>query len=394
MTPEAGVWGRVREYAVPFVAFLVVATIMSKVQLSVAVHHATGPYRSFTWAPTFTDMSGKLAWGAGDYRVIATSGYPRGAGLEAAFPGFALLIRYLAQVLDARIETVETVSSLLSGLAATLLLWKWLLVRGIDRPARVAALAVFLAFPYSFMIYGIGYNDVLLLPLVIGAFVLVETDRPVLAGLVGALATFTRPNAVALLPALVVFELVTSGAIAPGRHLDLRRMGVRRWGVLLSAGGIAAYAAWLARHTGSPFTFLTAQQSYGHLPLTNPNTLFKIGLYDNRNRVLGLGLVRWNHLLAAVVLVAAVALLPRLVRRLGWAYGAFAISLLAITWVGTIGFAPAGRYLLPALPFYAGAIGDWLAAHRRVAVVLVIAFGALSLWLTVLFARTDIWLEW
>lgn len=65
-------------------------------------------------------------------------------------------------------------------------------LKGIEEPATRTALAQFLVYPYSFMLFGVVYSDGLLVALVLGALVLAESDRCVVAGLVGAAATQRR----------------------------------------------------------------------------------------------------------------------------------------------------------------------------------------------------------
>lgn len=377
----------------PALAWLVITTVMSKVQMWAAHHHLPDNNPPLRWGPTFLLVGGKAGWGSGDYWKIADHGYRLDEGVEAAFPGYALVVRWASQLTGHPIIPTEVVVSTLSGLVATVLFWRWMRVRGIDLGARRAALAVFLAYPYSFLLFGIAYNDPFLLPLVLGSMILVETKRPVWAGVVGAMATFTRPNALPLIVALLAYELIRTGAVtARPWKFEPGRMRWRPLGVLLSVGGVAAYSAWLQHHAGDPLYWLRGQQSYGHKPVTDITGWLKVSVFDAPG-TLGTGWTTANHVLSLAALVAAVALFPVVWRRLGVAWALLAAGVWVIAWQGSIGFAPAGRYLLPALPLYTAAVGPWLARHRWVLVPTVALMAVASVTLTILFSR-PVFLEW
>ena len=59
-------------------------------------------------------------------------------------------------------------------------------------------------YPYAFYLYGTVYADALFVAASIGAFVLLERNRPWVAGGVGALATAGRPIGIAVLVGLTV----------------------------------------------------------------------------------------------------------------------------------------------------------------------------------------------
>ena len=84
--------------------------------------------------------------------------------------------------------------------------------------ARSAALfaAALLLFPYAWYLYGAVYADALFVLCAIGAFYLVEKDRPVLAGLVAAVATATRPVGIAMVIGLVAVLDLFSGVELDG----------------------------------------------------------------------------------------------------------------------------------------------------------------------------------
>src|SRR6185503_7550 len=125
---------------------------------------------------------------------------------------------------------------------------------------------------------------------VLGAFVLLERDRPVLAGIVGMLATAGRPVGMGVVLGLVAVTLERRGAlVVPGLErvrargwrgawsearagaggrpwagawslvapaFAPRRLRARDAGVLLSLGGLVAWMRYLAVTFGDPLLFV------------------------------------------------------------------------------------------------------------------------------------------
>ncbi|MFN8018569.1 MAG: hypothetical protein U0P45_10640 [Acidimicrobiales bacterium] len=88
---------------------------------------------------------------------------------------------------------------------------------------------------------------------------------------------------------------------------------------------------------------------------------------------------RLHEVASLALLIGAIATIRPIWRRLGSAYAAYVALLVAMSWSGTYDFAPAGRYLLPALPVLAAVWAPWLAARRWVAGAVLVASGALCL---------------
>jgi hypothetical protein len=80
------------------------------------------------------------------------------------------------------------------------------------------------------------------------------------------------------------------------------------------------------------------------------------------------------------------ALVPVVARRFGWAYAAFTAGVLLLPIIGTKDFMGTGRYVLVAFPIFA-VIGEWLARRPRLRTPVLIASGALLVFLTSMFAR-------
>lgn len=405
----AGPWS----YVVPVGAWCIGAVLVPSMArfMNARVFWSPIPWRDALGMPWRYDPTGRIGWGTGDYWAIADHGYWLSEHREAAFPLVGLLARWTSWHTGHEIAPAQVVVALVSGLAATVLFWAFLRVRDVGPRAQVVALLLFLTYPFSFLLFGYGYSDPTLVALLLGAFVLAEHRRPVLAGLVGALATASRPNALPLVVGLLVLELSRSGAVevlvagwaAPMRswrprtllRLDLRRMRPSQWGVLLSAGGVAAYSIYLMGHAGSPIYWLTAQSYYGHGSVLSPRTWTKVDFLDWPGWIVTNLPWAVNELAAAILLLGAVALVPAVHRRLGPAYSVFVTGVLLIGWVGPRGFAPGGRYLLPALPFLLVVVAEWLQERSRLLALTLSTFVVSSLLLVGAFVLGGwLWLEW
>ena len=386
-----------------------VALVVNWVQQ--VTYHATHPPGGGRFRPLpgwFEASAGRIAWDAGLYLRVAQYGYRPAEQLEAGFPAYALAIRS-GRMLGMDPQTAAVLVSMASGLAAAVLCWRWCEQRGLDLSARRTALALVLLYPYAFMVFGVAYSDPLLLALVLGTAVLAESGRWTLAGLVGGLATATRPTGLVVVPFLVVLVLERTGALVvptalPGggawrdrlraswttlRGIRLRRGRLRpaHAAVLLSLWGIAAYMVFLARRTGNPFYFWSVQDSgYGHGGLLDPRTWLKVSFLELPGlEVHHVGDVL-NELAATAVFAGAVLVAPAVGRRFGRGYTVLVWVLALMVWVFDRWLAPGGRYFLPAVPFVAAWAAPSLARRPALRTGVLVAFGASSLALAAGFA--------
>ena len=357
--------------------------------------------------PDILGSAYRVGWGTGDYWNVAEHGYVRSQGLEAVFPAMAIAMRAVAG-LTGDLMSAGVLVSTVSGLAATLLFWLWMSEIGVTGKEQRIAVWLFLLYPYSFLLAGIAYSDELLLALVVATLLFVEKRWTLAAGVVAGIATFTRPNALPLIPALIVMTLCRDGVIAirherdpaaatSGRRrvaFDRSRLRLGQTASLLSVSGVAAYAAWLARHRGDPFYFVRAQNAYGHQEVTELSAWLKMKFINGIPHFTGSMAEAANHVVTLPFIVGFVALVPTVRRRFGEGYCVFLVGLLLLTWVGTIGFAPAGRYLLPALPMGAAIAARWLCHRRRARWLTYAVLGGLSIALAATFGYGGIWAEW
>ena len=350
--------------------FLAVAAVLYLVMGLVAprLPEAAGPHL----APPFTGhayLKGWAQWDSGWYERIAADGYSWVRGQQATvafFPAYPLVVRAVAG-LGASPYVAGIGVTLAAGAAVAALLLTWLRDR-LSPPAAWTALAAFLAFPYAFYLYGVVYADALFVAAVLGAFLLLEADRPVLAGLAGAVATAARPVGVVLVVALVVRALERRGALRPegGGLVDLHRARPADAGVLLSVVGLGAWCAYLWARFGDPFAFATAQAAWHQG--AGPSTWLKVQFFRDAADLRSPG--AWLLFMAHPALtVAAAGLVPRVFRRFGAGYGLYVALLIGLSALSTKNFFGMARYLLAAFPCFA-VLGEVLvgrAALRRAA---------------------------
>ena len=214
--------------------------------------------------PGLTFRQAARVWDVGWYLDIASNGYPAEIPMAsghpaqnstAFFPLFPLVVRAVDRLTPLDALQAGVVLALLGGAVTTVLLW--LLVRRVadgDTADRAAVLLGF--FPGSF-VFLFGYSEALMLPLAVGALLALAHRKWVLAGLLGALATASRPNGIGVvLAAAGVAFVVLRGSASGGRRWQVMAAPV------LAASGIAAYAGYLWLRYGDPFVSWSTQR-YG-----------------------------------------------------------------------------------------------------------------------------------
>ena len=389
-------------------------------------------------------FEGWARWDAFWYRSIAEDGYVYYPGVQSSvafFPGYPILIRVVALAVG-NVFVAGSITTLVCGLLAARGLWAWLTSRMSVRAAGVT-LALVLLYPFSWYLFGAVYADALFLAAAIGAFVAVDRDRMWTAGLLGFVASASRPTGVAVAIGLVLVTLekrnvgrqvvatavdATVAAAEPaaalaagaesaststgpsagglaGRHLASGRArrrprplhalwlrfdprGFRRQDapLVLAFGGLFAYMAYLGVRFGHPLLFSEIQGVKGWDQPAGWSTWLKLPawqkLHEDPFSDAGLMIV-----VQCVLTLVALALVPRVAKRFGWGYAAFVLAAVAIPLLGSKDFVGLGRYLLPAFPCLA-VVGEALARRRPwlIAVVLTVS-GVALLAMASFFAR-------
>jgi hypothetical protein len=274
----------------------------------------------------FTDVWAR--WDSDFFLRIAQHGYNDSSAAFA--PLYPALVAVLGRLFFGHYIVAGLVVSLLCCLGAFLLLYRLAEDRlGADGAARsVLYLAIF---PMALFLQAV-YSESLFLLLSLAAFALAERGRFAGAGIVTGLAILTRAAGLALLPAL---------AVLAWRH----RERIRALGKLALALPVAAiYPLVLWQQVGHPFAFSDAQDRWHrHLTWAGPFGGLWHGLtsiWHGLEQFLvghGTNVPGTNPMHAAAENVQAFAFLILFGvlavvawRRLGTAYGVFAVVSLAI----------------------------------------------------------------
>jgi len=363
-------------------------------------HPRVGYFRGQPWFEAW------VHWDAGWYREIANHGYSYTPGHQspvAFFPAYPLAMRAGGAVIGSPL-LAGILLTLACGAAVASMLWTWFRDH-MSPTAAMVALALFLVYPYAFYLYGVVYADALFITALVGAFLLLERDQVVAAGLAGALATAARPVGLVVVAGLTMRALERRGVFprgkvdagaggpdtTPGPHrgggiatlVDVRRAQWRDAGVLLSVAGLVAYCLYLASRFGHPFLFADVEKYWGQG--AGPHTWLKIEFL--RNAIHPGDFWAWVAFVAhPVVTLAALALVPRVLRRFGWGYGVYSLLAVGVAAFSTKDFFGCGRYVLAAFPCFAVAAEALVARPRALPWVLAVSAAALVV-MTSLFAR-------
>lgn len=233
-------------------------------------------------------------WDGRWYEKIAVLGYPThvpqgdfyahtGRNAQSAvafFPLYPLLMRGLDRVLPGGADVAGVVLSLLFGALATVLVW---LVAEKVAGRRVAdRAAVLFAFSPGAFVLSLVYAEALLVLLSAACLLALLERRWVLAGVLAALATATRPNATA-----VAIACAWAAGVAIWKEREWRAAVAP----LLAPVGMLAFFVFLWWHTGETLIwFRVESQGWGEridFGWTNLKLIgdFAIHPFHNPNKV-------------------------------------------------------------------------------------------------------------
>jgi Gpi18-like mannosyltransferase len=158
-------------------------------------------------------LDGWTRFDGGWYWHIAKRGYyyagPNNQSAVAFFPAYPLAMRFLTPVFAHPLLAAIAITIACGGLVSVLF-HRWALLRTDGRTALASLLALLL-YPLAYYLTGAAYADAMFLAAVLGAFLAVESDRPFFAGVLGALATATRPVGLAIVVGLFVLTVERPG---------------------------------------------------------------------------------------------------------------------------------------------------------------------------------------
>lgn len=187
-------------------------------------------------------------WDGPHFLELAATGYgpPTDPARIVLFPLYPLMIDLGSYVLPP-LGTAMLIS-LASTIAAAVGLHRLVRLDSPDRLARLAVVAL-VAFPTAYALVA-PYSEALFLALAVWSFVAIRRDDPRLAGILGALAAFTRIQGVFLLPALGLEYLLLR-----------RRLDRDVFWILFVAVGLAGYLAINQAYFGDPLHFVAVQET-------------------------------------------------------------------------------------------------------------------------------------
>ncbi len=370
-------------------------------------HARTGFFPGVPW------LEGWVHFDSGWYRDIANHGYTYTPGRQSSvafFPAYPLAMRAGGAVVGSTL-LAGILITLAAGCGVATMVWTWFRDR-LSPTAAWTALALFLLYPYAFYLFGAVYADAVFIAAALGAFLLLEKDHLWLAGLAGAVATGARPVGLVVVAGLVIRALERRGVFPRGRvdggiggppaqeagHgpppdrepgsgrpalVDLHRIRWRDAAILVSAAGLGAYSFFLARRFGHPFLFADVEKYWGQG--AGPHTWLKVEFFKG---VANFGdPPSWLAYVAhPVVVIVALAFVPRVFRRFGWGYGGFSLLAVGLAAFSTKDFFGSGRYVLAAFPCFAAA-AELLVTHPRLRAWSLGMSAAGLMVLTSLFAR-------
>ena len=294
-----------------------------------------------------------LSWDGRWYLEIVRHGYPhsippnitydQSEARAAFFPVYPLTVR----LVDAIAPGGDTIAALfvnfVLALVAMLLIGRLALRLTDDAEVAERAMVIFAVFPGSFVL-SFAYAEAALIVLSAACLLLLLDERWVLAGLVGALATATRPNGVALVAACAVASFIA---------IRQRRDWTSLVAPLLSPIGFIAFQAFLRHHTDESWPWFRVQReawregtSFGATavrntisflgsPLASPTDVLTVATMI---AMFGVLWCAWRHplplpLLAYVVVVIALMLLPATVTaRPRFLFTAFPLVIPVAAW--------------------------------------------------------------
>lgn len=458
-SPLARAWAGARFPVVTFTSVAVVlytTVALSTRYLSLHEEYPIKEPLSFRGAGL---LEGWVRFDGGWYHSIVTNGYyykPGGQSSIAFFPGYPTLVGLVSRV-TGDVYLAGIVVTFLCGLGLSVVFYRWCAQRSSPHHARVA-LALLLVFPYAWYLYGAMYADALFVLCAVGAFFLIEKDRPILAGIVAAVATATRPVGIAMVVGMVAVLLehrgvivipwfdrvrehgwrrsfrappahpdgvdadpgsdlvgvgsarsgasaatvaastdepsaigaagappatraTTDGASGPGSagsprtrsvlgiRVTLGRLRPADAGVLLSLAGLLGWVGYLWVTFGDPALFVEVQSAPGWDQGQGPSTWFKDVWVERLGDFYGHvknGPATWTLMtytlgvtFQAALVFAFLALIPAVVKRIGWGYATYVLALIAIPVLGSKDWQGTGRYILGSFPVFL-AVAGWM----------------------------------
>ena len=230
-----------------------------------------------------------------------------------------------------------------------------------DAEVAERAMVLFAVFPGSFVL-SFAYAEALLIVLAAVCLWCLLEERWLLAGIVAALATATRPNGVAL---------VAACAVAAGIAIYRRRDWWSIVAPLLAPVGFIAFQVWLSAHTGESTPWWRVQRE-----AWREGTSFGATAISNTLSFLTHPLASPTDALTAASLIAlGVGLWCLWRKRLPWPMVTYCVVVIGLMLLpATVTARP--RFLFTAFPLFICAAAWWPRRDRAVWDLLLVTCGA------------------
>ncbi|GGM77621.1 membrane protein [Longimycelium tulufanense] len=284
----------------------------------------------------------------------------------AFFPGYPLLVRWVAELPGVGLVSAAFAVSVVSGVTAAYGLVR--LGERIGGSRRVGLyLVVFFAASPMAVVLSMAYSEALFCALAVWALVGVLERRWLLAGVCCAAAGLVRPTAGALVVAVGLAALVA---------VIRRRDGWRPWvaGVLAPLG-ILGYLGWVALRTGHLFGWFVLQQRGWDSRFDGGAATWRFGLDALASARSVLEVATVGIVLGAIILLVSGAWL-----RLPWPVLVFSLGVLVMD-LGSNGLMNSkARLLVPAFTLLLPAAIGLAKRRPATAVTVLVGVAVASAW--------------
>jgi hypothetical protein len=321
------------------------------------------PTAEALWRTSSNELANLQArWDTDFYHQIATTGYhwDRATFLHqnvAFFPLYPLLMRWGGALLGGHLLLAGTLISLVAFVAAVSVLYR-LAVIELGEEKAWPAILLLSTYPYA-LFYSVVYTESLFLFLTVGAFYAMRRGYLVAAALAGLAAGLTRPNGLWLaLPLLWMAWTMPSAPAKDGTPAPAEVSRGRRTAAVMAAlaplAGTALFSAYLGLRFGDPLAWVHAQAAWGMQVLGRAPAPDPARTPEDLKLKISEVLVYLGNIAAVV---AAVAAIRPVVRRVGVAYGIW-IAVNIFPPVATHLFLSSGRFTAVLFPLF-----FWLATE-------------------------------